>query len=394
MITVKNKLSDYSCGVHLKIIILGSGKIGSVMGMDFSNSIDGSMITMSDISEERAKEAASHIPGADWKKIDTSDHQSLVKIITDYDLILGALPGDYGYAALKAAVGARVNILDVSFTPEDPLQLDDAAKDAGITIIPDCGVAPGLSNMLVGYSISRLDTVEDAKIMVGGIPEKPVPPIGYTLTWSADGLIDEYVRDVTIIKNGKKVQTPALSGLENIEFPGVGTLESFYTDGLRSLVPSFPNVKNMSEKTLRYPGHVEKIKILRELGFFSEEPVTVDGNMVVPKQVTARIFERSLWKPEIGDLLAMNIEVRGLKDGENVGYRHRVLEYHDQETGVSAMARTTAYTASIVAGLLSKGKVPSKGVVPPENLGKDHTFIKELFKELKKRGVMVEETKL
>ena len=292
----------------MKIIVRGSGKIGSVMAKDFSKT--GANITMSDISIERAKKAAQEI-GADYTEIDTADYADLVRKLQEYDLVLGALPGDYGLPALKAAIEARKNMVDVSFTPEDPLTLDRNAKDAGITIIPDCGVAPGLSNLLVGYSASRLDKVEKAEIMVGGIPETRVPPLDYTITWSADGLIDEYIRDVSIIQNGEKVQVPALSGLENIQFPGVGTLEAFYTDGLRSLVGSLPNVDNMYEKTLRYPGHVEKIKLLRELGFFSEDPVTVLGSEITPKLLTARLLERSLWKPEIGDLLAMMIEVSG-----------------------------------------------------------------------------------
>ena len=375
----------------MKIIVLGSGKIGSVMAKDFSKT--GAKITMSDISLERAKKAAQEI-GADYTDIDTADYSGLVRKIEEYDLVLGALPGDYGLSALKAAIEARKDMVDVSFTPEDPLTLDRVSKDAGITIIPDCGVAPGLSNLLVGYSASRLDKVEKAEIMVGGIPETRVPPLDYTITWSADGLIDEYIRDVSIIQNGKNVQVPALSGLENIQFPGVGTLEAFYTDGLRSLVSSFTSVENMYEKTLRYPGHVEKIKLLKELGFFSEDPVTVLGSEVTPKLVSARLLERSLWKPEIGDLLAMMIEVTGLKNGEKKGFKHIVLEYHDHETGVSAMARTTAYTASIVAQLLADGYVKEKGVIPMEKLGHDHSFVKKLFAELAKRDVEIRETEI
>jgi saccharopine dehydrogenase-like NADP-dependent oxidoreductase len=373
----------------LKVIVLGSGKIGSVMAKDFSKT--GAKITMSDISLERAKKAAQEI-GADYTAIDTADYTNLVRKIEEYDLVLGALPGDYGFPALKAAIEARKNMVDVSFTPEDPLSLDQNSKKAGTTIIPDSGVAPGLSNLLVGYSASRLDKVEKAEIMVGGIPETRVPPLDYTITWSADGLIDEYIRDVNIIQNGEKVQVPALSGLENIQFPGVGTLEAFYTDGLRSLVGSLQGVENMYEKTLRYPGHVEKIKLLKELGFFSEAPVTVLGSEVTPKLVTARLLERSLWKPEIGDLLAMMIEVSGMKNGKKKSYKHTVLEYQDHETGVSAMARTTAYTASIVAQLLADGYIKEKGVIPMEKLGQDHSFVKKLFAELAKRDVEIKET--
>jgi saccharopine dehydrogenase-like NADP-dependent oxidoreductase len=376
----------------MKVIVLGCGKIGSVMARDFAASVEGSHLTLADIDEGRAREAASAIEGADWTTIDTTDHPALVKALGEYDLALVALPGDFGYRTLEASIEAGVDVLDVSFTPEDPFELDGAAKAAGVTVIPDCGVAPGLSNILVGYSASRLDVVKQARIIVGGIPERQVPPLGYTITWSAEGLIDEYVREVSIIEEGKTVQVPALSGLEEIEFPGVGVLEAFYTDGLRSLAKSLPDVENMYEKTLRYPGHVESVRLLRELGFFSDEPVKVRGKDVSPRLVTARLLERSLWMPDVGDLLAMKIEVRGEKGGKAVGYEHRILDRYDHETNVSAMARTTAYTASIVAGMLARGAIEEKGVIPPERLGMDHGFVETLMSELGKRGVTIEES--
>ena len=375
----------------MKVIVLGSGKIGSVIARDFSKT--GAKITLGDADINRARQAADRI-NADSILFDTTDYGQMVETISEYDLVLGALPGDYGYRALQASVEARKSIVDVSFTPEDSYTLDEDARSAGVTIVPDCGVAPGLSNLIVGYAASKLDRVEEAKIMVGGIPETPVPPLGYTVTWSADGLIDEYTRDVSIVKDGTLIQVPALSGLENIEFPGVGTLEAFYTDGLRSLVKSLPGVENLSEKTLRYPGHVEKVKLLRELGLFSEEPVRVQGMMVNPKLVTARVFERSLVKPEVGDLLAMMIEVSGEKEGERKGYRYHVLEYYDHETRVSAMARTTAYTTSIIAGILVEDGISEKGVASMEKLGSDHELVGKVFKELEKRDVEIKQTEI
>ena len=376
----------------MKVIVLGSGKIGSIIARDFSESNPGAKVTLGDISEERARAAASGIKRAIGTTITTSDHEALTEQLSEYDLILGALPGDYGYRALEAAIEAKVDTVDVSFTPENPMQLDGAAKNAGVTVIPDCGVAPGLSSILTGYSVSRLDKVQEAHIMVGGIPETPVPPLGYTITWSAEGLIDEYVREVTIIEKGEKVQVPALSGLEEIDFPGVGELEAFYTDGLRTLAVSFPEVESMWEKTLRYSGHVEKVRLLRELGFFSDEPVTVEGTEVQPRLVTARLLERTLWKPEVGDLLAMNIEVRGEAGGKKAGFRHRIVDRFDHDTGVTAMARTTAYTASIVAGMLAQGTIKGPGVIPPEKLGMKEGFTENLMSQLKQRGVLIEET--
>jgi saccharopine dehydrogenase-like NADP-dependent oxidoreductase len=172
----------------------------------------------------------------------------------------------------------------------------------------------------------------------------------------------------------------------------VGTLEAFYTDGLRTLVDSLPRVESMYEKTLRFPGHVEKVRLLRELGFFGDEPVTVEGEEVSPRLLTARLLERSLRKPEVGDLLAMIIEVTGEAGGEEAGYRYYILDRFDREKGVTAMARTTAYTASIVAGMLTEGAIEEKGVIPPERLGMNEVVAERLLLELKNRGVMVEES--
>ncbi len=376
----------------MRAITLGCGKIGSVLAKDFAESVEGAEVVLADRSEERAREAAVRIKGAGWVSADTSDYQGLVNTLREFDLVLGALPGDYGFRALEAAVEAGVDVVDVSYTPENPMELGEAAKKAGIAVIPDCGVAPGLSSILVGYGASKLERVREAHIMVGGIPETPVPPLGYTITWSAEGLIDEYVRDVSIVENGEVVQVSALSGLEEMEFPGVGTLEAFYTDGLRTLVESLPGVESMYEKTLRFPGHVEKVRLLRELGFFGDEPLNVEGAEVSPRLLTARLLERSLRKPEVGDLLAMIIEVKGKAGGEEKGYRYYVLDRFDREKGVTAMARTTAYTASIVAGMLAEGVIEEKGVIPPERLGMNEAVAERLLSELKNRGVIVKES--
>jgi len=377
-----------------KVIVLGCGKIGSVMAMDFAKSVDGSEVVVADRSSELARTVASTIKGAGWVSVDTADYPRMVKTLKGFDIVLGALPGDYGYRALEAAVEAGADVVDVSFTPEDSMELDVSAKKAGVTVIPDCGVAPGLSSILVGYGASRLDKVKKAHIMVGGIPESPVPPLGYTITWSAEGLIDEYVRDVRIVEGGRVVQVPALSGLEEVDFPGVGKLEAFYTDGLRTLVRSMPGVDSMWEKTLRYPGHVEKVRLMRELGFFNDDSLTVEGKEVSPRLVTARLLERNLWRPDVGDLLAMIVEVSGKAGGMETRYRYHVLDRFDKTKKVTAMARTTAYTASIIAAMLAKGKIKEKGVIPPERIGMDEKTTRALLSELKNRGVIVEESKI
>ena len=375
----------------MKVIILGAGKMGSVIAKDFYSKT-GAQITVGDIDLGRAEAVAGLVDG-EALVVDSTDHGSLVETLCGFDLVIGALPGDYGYGALEACIEAGKDVVDVSFAPESPLPLDEAARDAGVTITPDCGVAPGLSSFLIGHGASKLDNVEEVKILVGGVPERRVPPLDYVLTFNADNLIDEYLREVSVVEGGEVVQVPALSGLETIDFPGVGEMEAFYTDGLRTLIDSFPDAVNLSEKTLRYPGHVEKIELLKGLGFFSEDPVTVEGVDVSPKSVSARVFEGSLTL-DVGDLLAMTVEVSGVKDGERKGYGYTVLEYYDHDAGDSAMARTTAYTTSITAQILVDGGVGRKGVVPMEVLGGDPGFAERMFKELGDRGVTIDEAEL
>ncbi|MBS7637268.1 saccharopine dehydrogenase, partial [Candidatus Bathyarchaeota archaeon] len=225
------------------------------------------------------------------------------------------------------------------------MTLDERAIEAGVTIIPDCGVAPGLSNMLVGRSAQKLDEVHSIHILVGGIPARAEPPLGYTITWSPEDLLDEYTRKVRIVRDGMLTEVEPLTGLENMDLPGVGTLEAFYTDGLRTLLRTV-KAREMWEKTLRYPGHVEKIRLLRDLGFLDGESIEIEGLPIPIKRLTARILERKLYRPKVEDVLVMKVEVSGIRGGEDKRYTHYLLDRYDKERGITAMARTTAYTAA------------------------------------------------
>jgi saccharopine dehydrogenase-like NADP-dependent oxidoreductase len=352
--------------------------------------MSGVEIVVADKTKERAEIVASNIRRGTAVSLDVTDYPALVEFLKEFELVIGAVPGDYGYQCIKAAIEAGVNMVDVSFIPENPLELDDAAKKAEVTIIPDCGFAPGLSNMLVGYSVTKLERIQEVHIFDGGIPEYPVPPLGYTITWSAEGLIDEYTRDARIIKGGRVVYVPALSGLEVIDFPGIGRLEAFYVDGLRTLLNTVPSVDNMWEKVLRYPGHVRKIKLLKILGFFDKEPISVTDISISPRLITARVLERSLKRPEVGDMVIMTVKVTGERDGELVRLEYYMLDRYDRTKQVSAMARTTGYTASIVAKKLAQGIIKKKGIVPPERLGMDSALFKSILLELREKGIKID----
>ncbi|HKZ94271.1 MAG TPA: saccharopine dehydrogenase family protein [Candidatus Bathyarchaeia archaeon] len=379
----------------MKILILGTGHIGSVIAKDLAESMPSARIVVADRDHNRAEEAAARIGKKNVAslELDVSNRDNLVNTLKGFDLAIGALPGEIGFQALKACIDAKVNMVDVSFMPENPLALSEKATKAAVTIVPDCGVAPGLSHMLLMRGVSKLDHVHDAKILVGGLPSKPIPPLGYTITWSVEGLIDEYMRKARIIKDGKITEVEPLATLEQIELPGVGKLEAFFSDGLRTLLHTVKGVENLAEKTLRYPGHIEKIRLLREMGFFDEKPVQIDDSSVSPRSVTVKLLEHKLKKPEVHDILAMIVQVDGMKNGRKIRYSFYLLDHYDERNMVTAMARTTAYTASCVAQLIAKKSITDKGIIPPEKLGADEVIFRKLMALLKKRSIRVKESK-
>jgi saccharopine dehydrogenase-like NADP-dependent oxidoreductase len=271
------------------------------------------------------------------------------------------------------------------------MTLNRAASRAGVSILPDCGMSPGLGSIFVGHVASRLDQVDSVYMFNGGIPEKPVPPLDYVITWSARDLIELYTREVSIVKNGRIVQVEAMSGLEEMTFPGVGKLEAFYSDGLRTLLRNVKVTNEMWEKSLRYPGHIEKIRLLKALGYFEEKPMTIDGISISPRDVTARILESKLKRPEVQDVVAMQVEVSGLKAGRKILYTFHLLDRFDKKKKVTALARTTAYTTSAVAQLVIDETIEEKGVIPPEKLGMNEIIYKKFMSLMKKRGILIAE---
>ena len=374
----------------MKVLVVGCGNIGSVAAEDLARNVKSVEVIVADNDKTRAKAVAEKIgtENVSWKQIDVSNHKELTNTLKDSDLVMGFLPGKLGYGFAEACVAAGKDLVDVSYMAENPLDLNGKALKNDVTIVPDCGLAPGISNVLVGHAVSKLDVVETVQIMVGGLPEKPIPPLGYSITWSPESLIDEYTRKARIVKMGKIAEVEALTGLEQIAFPGFGKLEAFYTDGLRTLMYTI-KARNMWEKTLRYPGHADKINLIRALGFFEEKEIEVDGAAVSPRKLTAKLLGQKLRRSEIKDVVALEVVVAGLKGQKRMKYLYRLLDYCDDKQGVTAMARTTAYPASIVAQLLVKRRVEEKGVVPPENLGMRGEIFEAFLNELEKRGVKI-----
>ena len=379
----------------MKILVIGCGNIGFVVARDLAESLPSTDIVLADVDEVRVNEAASRInrQNASGIRLDASNKPELVNALKDFDLAVGALPGRMGFQVCKAAIAAKADLIDVSYMPEDVMTLKKEASRAGISLLPDYGMSPGLGNILAGHAMSRLDSVESVHMLNGGLPEKPLPPFGYVITWSVNDLIDMYNRKVNIVKNGKTIQVEPLSGLEEIEFPGIGKLEAFYTDGLRTLLYTVRNCRDMWEKTLRYPGHVEKIGVLKKLGFFEERPMQIGKTVVSPREVTARLFERELKKKDVRDIVVMCIQVTGKQDGKRVKFAYYVFESFDRKLHVTAMARTTAYTASAATQLMAKAMIAEKGVIPPEKLGMSEKLYEEFIRIMKMHKVTATETK-
>ena len=374
----------------MKIIVLGGGLVGGPMALDLAK--DGDInVTVADFSGavlDRFKNSRD----IQAVRQDLSDKNELTRLIAGFDMVVSAVPGFMGYNTLKTIIEAQKNVVDIAFFPEDALTLDNLAREKGVTAVVDCGVAPGMSNMLTGYGDSLLDRTESAVIYVGGLPEKRIQPWEYKAVFSPVDVIEEYIRPAFYVKGGKVIEKPALSEPELIDFPEIGTLEVFNTDGLRSLIKTL-DIPNMKEKTMRYPGHIDKIIFLRENGFFDEKPVVVNGREIRPLDVTARLlFPQWEVKPGDADITIMQVKVAGWKDGKATTYTWDLFDRYDPVSNVHSMARTTGYTATVVLRLLKAGLFNRKGIIPPEYIGKDAACVTFVLDGLKERQVYYKET--
>jgi len=372
----------------MKIIVLGAGLVGGPMAIDLAKDQRFS-VTIADVNQE-ALQRLSGFPIQTMEK-DLRDPQEVTRLVSAYDIVINAVPGFMGYRTLKAIIEAGKNVVDIAFFIEDPFQLDELARLKNVTAIMDCGVAPGMCNVLIGYAAHQLDEVENVVYYVGGLPGIREWPYEYKAVFSPIDVIEEYTRPARYIEHGKLIVKHALSDPELLNFPGVGTLEAFNTDGLRSLAVTIKS-PNMKEKTLRYPGHIEKMRVLRETGFFSQEEVEVNGMRIKPMDLTARLLF-PLWKLKEGemDLTVMQVMVEGRKCGKKKRYTWDLFDRYDPETCIHSMARTTGYTATVALRMIADGYYLRKGISVPEYIGNDPKCVKYLLDGLKERGVVYSE---
>ncbi len=370
-----------------RVLVLGGGRVGKIIAADLAEDPN-LKVTLADL---RADDLAS-IPRVTLHQANLSHGDTIRDLAEAHDLVVGALPSRFGRLAMEAVIEAKRSYCDISFMEEDPRDLDEKAKAAGVTCIYDCGVAPGMSNILAAYASAQLDHVDTVKIFVGGLPQERRWPYEYKAGFAPYDVIEEYTRPARIIVDGEVVIKEALSEPELIDFPGIGHLEAFNTDGLRSLLDTLDAPQRI-EKTLRYPGHIELMRVLRHTGFFDLDPIVVgpEKKEIVPRDVTAALlFPKWTFEPDEADLTVMRILADGDKGGSPHGVRYEVFDAYDPETQRTSMARTTGFPAAIVARMIAAGRIDRPGVHPPEALVDDREVIEDLLAELAERGVIYE----
>ncbi len=372
-----------------RIVVLGGGLVGRVIARELARE-KGFRVTVADRDE--AALARRRAEGLGTVALDLADDAAVRRAVQEADVIVGAAPGHMGYRLLRLVIEAGKPYADIAFMPEDFLELDGLARERGVTAVVDCGVAPGLSNLLCGRAAHEFDSVERMMILVGGLPKRRVWPFEYRVVFSAVDVIEEYTRPARWVENGRLVTKPALTDIELVDLPRVGTVEAFNTDGLRSLARTLPGVPFMKEKTLRWPGHAEKMRMLRETGFLSEEPLEVAGARVRPYDVTTRLLFDA-WRLAEGeaDLTVMRVEAEGVAGGRRRTRTWDLYDEADAATGYHSMARVTGFPCAIVAAMLARGELSRPGVQPPERLAGDDRFFERMMRGLRERGVTVTE---
>lgn len=366
----------------MNIAVLGAGMVGRTIAEDLAPRFSVTSFDISDHNLSLLKNA-----GISKQKADLGDFSQYASLLNGFDMVVCAVPGFMGYEALEAIINAGKNVVDISFFPEDALQLDALAREKNVTAIVDCGVAPGMSNFILGRYNEEM-TIKSFDCMVGGLPKVRVKPFEYKAPFSPIDVIEEYTRPARYVENGHIVTKPALSDPELIDFKYAGTLEAFNTDGLRSILFTMSHIPDMKEKTLRFPGHIALIQSLKQAGFFNEEATEINGQKIVPLQFTSKILFDS-WKLQPGEpeFTIMTVSLKGSKNGEAETVDYFLYDEYDAATQTASMSRTTGYTCTAAVNLLAKNMFSEKGVLPPELVGKHKDCFEFVLNYLRERNV-------
>ena len=380
-------------------VVLGTGMVGSVIAADLART-RGWRVRAFDASREaldrcvdRCERHGARPSALETGEADLADTDVVAELVEPADIVIGAMPGRFGLATLETVIKAGRDYCDISFMPENPLDLHDFARRKGVTAVYDMGVAPGMCHLLSGLACRTLDDVERIEILVAGLPRHRHWPFEYKAGFSPSDVIEEYIRPSRVVENGRVVVKEALSEPELVDFEGLGTLEAFNTDGLRSLVDTL-DVPNMVEKTMRYPGHIELMRVFRETGFFSEEEIELrDGTKVRPLDVTeSLLFPKWTFEDMEPDVTVMRVTAEGVHGRVPTRMTWNLVDHLDPETGFTSMSRTTAFPAAVMARMIADGSFRRRGLFAPEQLAGHKGLVERMFKELKARGVRYDAT--
>ncbi|HEY7635362.1 MAG TPA: saccharopine dehydrogenase C-terminal domain-containing protein [Gemmatimonadales bacterium] len=379
----------------MKVVVLGAGLQGCACAYDLLQNPAVTQVTLADLRPA----ALPPFLAGDWGgrlrpiQLDVTDGTAVRQTLRGNAAVMSAIPYYYNEPMAAAAVDVGCHFSDLGGNTEIVFaqkKLHQEALSKGISVVPDCGLAPGMVNILAAEGIRRLDRASTVKVYVGGLPQNPEPPLNYQIVYSLEGALDYYTTPSWVLRGGKPVQVDALSDLESVEFPRpVGTLEAFHTGGGISTLPFAyeGKVDVMEYKTLRYPGHASVMRPIRELGLLDLQPIEVKGQSVVPRDFFIAAVRPKLYKPQGRDLVALQVQVTGQQDGKSARVGFRLIDRYDAEHGISAMMRTTGYSLSITGQMQADGRVTAKGVHTPDEAIPFQPYISELAK----RGIRIEE---
>ncbi len=369
----------------MKILVLGAGRMGHGAVFDLiHNSPQVERVTAADFDFEKAQAVAEAVGSdrIDARQIDASNYADIVELFRGHDSVISCVNYWYNVSLSKAAIEVGANLCDLggnNYIVDEQLALDPQAKAVGVSIIPDCGLAPGMVSVLAMHGAAKFDLVDEIHIRVGGLPQDPQPPLNYQLVFSVEGLINEYIEVARVIRNGEITEVPSMTEIEQLSFDGFPPLEAFQTSGGTSTLPDtfLGSIRELDYKTIRYAGHCEKFKTMIDLGLCSSDEMLVDFQKVKPRKVFGDLLQKHL--PADGpDYVLVRLDFVGTKEGATKKLRYDIVDKLDETTGMSAMMRTTAFPASIIAQMMASGDVLERGATPQEKAIDADKFVEEL----------------
>lgn len=378
----------------MNVLVIGAGMMGKALAYDFAHSAGIDQVTLADIDEDRARAVAGSIGGKIVpKKLDINIRNDLVPLMRASRVVVGATSYTHNLMLTKAAIEAKVHFCDLGGNMDvvdAQVALDGEAKRAGICVLPNCGLAPGMACVIAAGAALKFSNVDKIQIRVGGLPQHPVPPLNYQLVFSAEGLINEYLEPAEVIRNGKTQQVASMIDIEQLTFPQpFGTLEAFNTSGgVSTLTRMFKGkVGELDYKTIRYRGHCEKFKTLLDLGFASTEPIVIGNTVRTARELFEELIRRKL--PANGpDVVLMRVTISGRMNNDRKTLVYEMIDYYDSQSAITSMMRTTAFPTSIIAQMVARGDITARGVFPPEQCVPLDPFLGEL----RRRNIIIHET--